>query len=266
MEIKSPRKRELSQLAEFIAMDYFPEGVVDPATIADCSDVSYNYGNYRDYFDGVLEYEDGRFHIYLNTHGAFEPSIPRMRFTFAHELGHYFIDEHRNALKKGKSLHTSFYKLQRKNIVELEADFFASCLLMPEVRFKELATSKKFDFSLVELLKNSFQTSISATLFRMIELDTYPFMVVVSEANRIKYHWRTEDFPYKYFVEHGTGKLPVLTAAGDFFNHGEEYADTEEVEVSGWFNSYKDDYRGITLYEKYIYQTSLGRVISILWQ
>src|SRR5690554_2923887 len=105
-------------------MDYFPEGVVDPATIADCSDVSYNYGNYRDYFDGVLEYEDGRFHIYLNTHGAFEPSIPRMRFTFAHELGHYFIDEHRNALKKGKSLHTSFYKLQRKNIVELEADFF----------------------------------------------------------------------------------------------------------------------------------------------
>jgi len=265
MEIKRHRKRELNQIAEYIAIDYFPEGVVEPAKIASSSGISYNYGNYHNYFDGVLECSDGRFHIYLNTHAQHNPEFPRMRFTFAHELGHYFIDEHRNVLKKGKSLHTSFYRLDRNNLIEMEADFFASCLLMPESRFKKLATSHKFDFSLVELLADSFNTSLSATLFRMIELDTYPFMVVMSEKNRIKYRWCTEDFPYKYFVENGTKKLPTQTAAGDYFNSGQRYEKSEVVDVLGWFNSYKEELQGITLFEKCIY-LSAHKVISILWQ
>lgn len=266
MEIKRNRKRELNQLAHFIAMDYFPEGVVDPAKIASHVGLSYNYKNYHDCFDGVLEYYGGSFHVYLNTRGEFIPETPRMRFTFAHELGHFFIDEHRSMLEMGKSLHTSFYKMQRNNIIELEADFFASCLLMPEHRFKGLATSRRFDFSLVEFLANSFRTSLSATLFRMIELDTYPIMVVMSEKNRIKYSWCTEDFPYKYFVEHGSKKLPRLTAAGDYFNQGVRYDETEEVEASGWFRLYNEELEGITFHEKCIYQSKADRVISILWQ
>lgn len=266
MKIKRPRKRELNQLAEFLAMDFFPDGIVEPGIIATESGLTYSYGNYQECFDGVLEYLDRDFHIYLNTHNHYFHDNPRTRFTFAHELGHYFIDEHRNALINGKSLHTSFYKIKRENIIELEADYFASCLLMPEERFKTMATSRRFDFSLVKSLANSFQTSLSATLFRMIEVDTYPFMVVVSAKNRIKYSWCTEDFPYKFFVNHGTGKLPQLTAAGDYFNCGERYDETEEVDAQRWFSSYKEDLQGVTLYEKCIYQSKPERVISILWQ
>src|SRR5689334_23997225 len=59
-----------------------------------------HYGNC---FDGLLEYEAGEFHVYCNVDRGNIPGGARARFTLAHELGHYFIDEHRIALIDRKS-------------------------------------------------------------------------------------------------------------------------------------------------------------------
>ena len=57
------RKRELEDLADYIAtengMDNLP---VDVAAIAEDNGLTYCLGNYEEYFDGMLEYEDGHFH------------------------------------------------------------------------------------------------------------------------------------------------------------------------------------------------------------
>ena len=253
----SYRESEIAELAEFISLAYCPYGIVLPELIAQNANITYSYGKY----DGMLEHDSGDFHIYINT--EVEDSN-RIRFSFAHELAHYFIDEHRNALRKGKSLHKSYYHLLRKNTVEKEADLFASNLLMPSSRFLQFIRDKKFDFNLINSLGKVFQTSLSATLVRIIQLDVHPIMVVFSKDNRITNKWLSDDFPYKYIRDQHSGLVPPLTVAGDFFNHGITCDDTEEVDANEWFSSY-EDIRDIKIYEKCIYQKTFNRVISILW-
>lgn len=74
--------------------------MIMPEIIATQSGITYNYGEYGTYFDGVLEHDAGEFHIYLNKQNILYQDNTRLRFSFAHELGHFFIDEHRNALKR----------------------------------------------------------------------------------------------------------------------------------------------------------------------
>jgi len=265
MDITNTRKKEIADLAEFISTDFCPSGIIFPEQIAELSGITYNYGEYGDCFDSLLEHDSNEFHIYINTQSVLSSDQVRLRFSFAHELGHYFIDEHRNALKKGKSLHKSYYRFMRKNIVEIEADHFASNLLMPTSRFKKIVQTKKFDFSVIETLTKEFETSLSATLLKFIEVDTYPIMVVISKNNKIEHCWKSHDFPYKYFVEHSSKKLPPLTVAGDFFNHGIKCENTEVVDACEWFSSYSD-IRGIKVFEKCIYRVFNNTVISIIWQ
>jgi len=263
MEISKSRKSEIIDIAEFIAEEYCAETMVMPDFIADISRISFNYGDYGDYFDGMLEHDSGAFHIYINNHSIQYPN--RVRFSFAHELGHYFVDDHRNSLKKGKSLHKSFNRLVPKNIVEIEADCFASNLLIPPTRFMKFIHKKKFNFSLIEAISKHFGTSLSSTLFRFVESGNYPIMVVYSQNNIVKHKWCSVEFPYKYLKCNYSNKLPVNTAASEYFADGTKYETAEIVYASDWFKSF-EDIRDVKLFEKCIYPTYNNTVISIIWE
>lgn len=263
-QLSSARKSEIIELAEFLADEYCLGSMVKPETIADMSGISYNYGDYSDYFNGLLEHDSGNFHIYLNTNSIQHPE--RLRFSFAHELGHYFIDDHRNSLKKGRSLHKSYSNLIPKNIVETEADCFASNLLLPPNRFERFIHRKKFSFSLIESISNHFGISISATLFRFVESGNHPIMVVYSQNNIVKYKWCSESFPYKFLNNDSRKRTPINTAANDFFIDKTTYKEPEIVFATDWFKSSYNDIRGVQLNEKCIYHSFNNAVISIIWQ
>ena len=85
MEINDNRKREIAELAEYIANEYCPSTIVDPEIIARESGITFNYGEYGEAFDGLLEHESGDFHIYLNTDnihtkGGKQPTVPHHAF------------------------------------------------------------------------------------------------------------------------------------------------------------------------------------------
>ena len=263
-ELSVTRKIEIEELAEYVSECYCPTGVVNPRQIATCLGITFSEGNYKNCFDGALEYRSRKFHIYLNKERV-GTNKERLRYSFAHELGHYYINEHRNQLIKGKSLHKSYSHLVQKDIVELEADYFAACLLMPKKRLRRIVGTKKFDFSIVELLKSEFEVSYSAILFRLLELNIYSIMIVYSQSNQLKHRWYSPDFEFKYITNFNTSKqLPPNTVAGEYFTYGTKYNDKEEVNAKDWFDSY-DDISNITLYERCIYVSSVNTVISILW-
>src|SRR4051794_6508579 len=88
-------------------------------------------GNYRDRFDGQLEYHRrrNRFLLFYNTRydqpGADRPH-PRTRFSLAHELGHYFLDRHHDYLVLGGTTHGSKSEFFSHVQIEREADAFAA--------------------------------------------------------------------------------------------------------------------------------------------
>ncbi|MBL9215987.1 MAG: ImmA/IrrE family metallo-endopeptidase [Opitutaceae bacterium] len=119
-------------------------------------------------------HENGRFVMVGNECRAPRDSV-RSRFTFAHELGHYFLEDHRAALISGMWATRSLHRGSRGSLFEHEADIFAANLLMPEERFREVeAALSGTAFDHIVGLAEVFGTSLTSTAYRALELDLFP--------------------------------------------------------------------------------------------
>lgn len=188
--LSSPRKAEIAELAEIVAAEHFPSGKIDPQAIAAKKRVTISFGHYKDAYDGLLEHLSGEFHIYCNLDRLERPDYPRTRFTIAHELGHFFIEEHHAALASGKSPgHGSFTEYESRNPAEQEADHFASNLLMPQDRFLHAAKRKLPGLVGIKSLADDFGTSITSTAIRFASLEVRPCLVVKWASDGYKWKW-----------------------------------------------------------------------------
>lgn len=176
---------EIAGLAEFVAEENISRGKTNLEKIATNEGVSFNYGNYADYFLGLLEYENSRFHIFINLDKLKSPKYERTRFTFAHELGHFFIDHHRNTLKSGQSLsYDKDFNFFTNNPIEQQANLFATNLLMPKERFIKYSLSQEIGINNVLSLAKQFKTSITATAIHFQNLIEHPCGLLFWDKDR----------------------------------------------------------------------------------
>ncbi|HPF52304.1 MAG TPA: ImmA/IrrE family metallo-endopeptidase [Draconibacterium sp.] len=257
-------KRTISELAEGISDFYCPEGIVQPEQIAERNNITYCYGNYSDTFDGLIEHLNGEFHIFINLDRLRHAYTERARFTFAHELGHYFLDHHRNTLRRGLSpSHTSFTGFVSKNFAEREADYFASCILLPEQRIKTDVNGRKFNFDLIHELSKKYQTSFTSTALRYSAIGNHPIMIVLSYSGKIKWYWYSDDFPYKG-LRHGKLKVPEDTVAGEYFLLGRSPLNKQEVFAIDWFSNVWDSEISRKFYEQCLFNDKYS--LSVIWE
>jgi IrrE N-terminal-like domain len=184
------RKKEIASLAEAVSENYGTQGRIDPASVIRANDVTLNFGRYADAFDGMLEHLDGRFHVYCNLDRVEKEDSTRARFTLGHELGHFYIDDHRNALASGAApSHSSFAEFESKLLVEQEADHFAVNLLMPETLFRKRTKGNGPGLSAILELAKSFKTSVSSTAIRYASLGVSPCVVIKWNPNKVAWKW-----------------------------------------------------------------------------
>lgn len=189
--LSESRQRELSELAEFIANEYCQdEGPVDPELILRSKGVTFSYGNYEDAFDGLLEYRHGRFHVYCNSSRC--RTRTRKRFTLGHELGHYFIDEHREALRGGNTPSHASFPLDSSNPAEREADSFAASLLAPELRLRRVLGKRGHQMESVLDLARTFDVSPIVVAGRLLAFD---------EGLLASVFWTAEGYKWKRLSE-----------------------------------------------------------------
>lgn len=263
--LSSFEKSAIESLAESIVINDFKKGVVNIEAIAEAQAIFYSYGSYEDSFDGLLEYDSEDFHIYINNDRLINPYSERARFTFAHELGHYFIDEHRIALSRGFiNSHPSFTGFVSDWKMERQADYFASCLLLPQKWIIEDCFKRRFNFALIQELSKKYQVSITATALRIANIDVYPIMIIFSKNCKIKWYWFTEDFPF-WTLLHGKDKVPENTSAGEFFYEGRKNNSTETVYAGDWFNIRFASDKDRIFYEQCVYGVE-DSVLSIIWE
>jgi hypothetical protein len=183
--VEPERFEELALLAESIAEENFKEGKTDLPSILQKNNITLVKGNYETYFLGNLVHHSKEFYIHLNMDMLNENQYPRIRFTIGHELGHYFIDEHRNLLKKGTSL--SFNQQHNGLAIEKEANHFASFLLMPTQRFLAAAASLPNGLAAILFLADTFESSIDCTSIQYIKLNCCTGLLIRwNENNTIK--------------------------------------------------------------------------------
>jgi len=168
------RKREISDLAEFIGSQYLTPSGVDLVSIVENNEISLSFGRYADSFDGLLELKNGQFHIYGNLDRLISVDAARSRFTVGHELGHFFIDEHRRGLMKSGKVHGSLIELQSDLIIENEADLFSANLLMPAKEIQKCMKQKPIGLELCIEISNRFNASLLSSAVRVVDLTSQP--------------------------------------------------------------------------------------------
>jgi Zn-dependent peptidase ImmA (M78 family) len=109
-----------------------------------------------------------------------------IRFTVAHELGHYFLPGHPETLfPDGHGTHASRSGFVSRGPIEEEADHFAATLLMPEALFVAASNDADVGFAAIDSLATQCKTSITATAIRYATYAESAVAVVVSSGRNI---------------------------------------------------------------------------------
>ena len=117
------------------------------------------------------------------------------RFTVAHELGHYFLDGHPEEIQKTSPLHVSRAGFtQGDNSIEIEADHFASGLLLPTRLVKQSLLRAQIGLEGIQELAEHSECSLTASAIRAAQCGPHPMAVVVSRGDRICYGFLSDGF------------------------------------------------------------------------
>lgn len=117
------------------------------------------------------------------------------RFTVAHELGHYFLDGHPEEILKTAPIHISRAGFsQGTSSIELEADHFASGLLMPSKLVGKVIGGSRVGLDGIVALSQMAECSLTASAIRAAECCDYPMAVVVSTGDKVAYAFLSESF------------------------------------------------------------------------
>lgn len=241
---------------------------IDLLAIAQSEGIRVIPGEYDNNFEGRIEFRDreagGRFYLFHAEEGAAR-SRGRVRFSIAHELGHYSLPEHREYLLSG-IWHGSQMGFVSDKPMEREADKFAAALLMPRHAFVEQATrpggaSMK---DLKRLADQIFDTSLTSTAIRYAQLSLEPCCVVMSTGGSILYSICSEDLRLL-----GTGwldrekPLPRKSVTARMLHDraaGTAVKTEGSVESDVWFGSG----RSRTFWEEALELGSTGLVLTLL--
>lgn len=92
-------------------------------------------------------------------------------------------------------MHASHSGLVHSDLLEEQADAFAANLLMPANRLRNLSAKRQFSLKIIREISEKFGVSLTAAALRFASVGTHEIMIVFSEAGRVKWSFRSHDFP-----------------------------------------------------------------------
>ena len=117
-----------------------------------------------------------------------------IRFSVAHELGHYFLPGHPESLfPNGDGIHHSRSGFISSDQYERQADKFATALLMPKAFFMAALRKAGEGFAAIQALAETCRTSITATAIRFVEFAENPVAVILSTNTRVEACFLSEE-------------------------------------------------------------------------
>jgi Zn-dependent peptidase ImmA (M78 family) len=181
----------------------------------------------------------------------------KWRFVIAHELGHYIRHPRLNQLDLCTNAHLAAGYWGSGH--EAEANTFAVELLMPEKLFRKRTERDRPSLRYVAELATTFDTSLTSTAIRFVELTPEPCAVVISRRGEVSHVSWSADF--RLGIKRGT-RLTDRTYAGDLFAGKRVLDQLQQVDGDAWSSSRGAD--ALDVFEHSV-MTSPTTVLSLLW-
>lgn len=183
------RALSICELAEAASAEFLSASGADLDAILNESSIDLFCDSFSEDFDGLLIKDSKGFRIACNLATGNEPKSPRGRFTIAHELGHYFIDEHRSVLIDCL-MPSMGEKAIEDNIMEREADLFASHLLLPSQLVRKAYKKSGGGLNGIRTMASKFGTSLKCSAIRYVEEDIWPCCLTFRNWDgQLKWRW-----------------------------------------------------------------------------
>lgn len=196
--------------------------------------------------------------ISINSSIDYQPS---KNFIIAHEIGHFIL--HKD-LMICSDTHKTLSEWHKKGPQEIEANEFASELLMPSNQYSLKVKGEKMSLKLIEDVSSYFNVSKLSAFLKYVSNGDYPVMVIFMENGFVKWKDFSSDFPFTYLPHNSA--IPAYTVAGDYFYHNSFETEPEKVDAIEWFPEdfnikFKKDWK---LWEQ-CYRVSGNGLVTCLW-
>jgi hypothetical protein len=170
-----------------------------------------------------------------------------VRFSIAHELGHYYIPEHRAVLLSGES-HNSISTGYSESAIEREADEFAGALLIPETYLQRKCSGRLLTLDLVSEVSNECHVSAIASAIRLVRWSHEAEVAVVAIDGEIKFSAASEEaaaFRCNWVSKIPSGAATWKALASDAWQKQEGPAQTKVWFDNSWydFEAWEESYR-----------------------
>ncbi|MCG7988403.1 MAG: ImmA/IrrE family metallo-endopeptidase [Candidatus Thiodiazotropha weberae] len=212
---------------------------------------------------GMLVRHGSAFGILYATHIANEGF---QRFSISHELGHYFLEGHPEAVFKNGAYHESRAGYVSNDKYEIEADQFASGLLMPNFLFDPALDKAGNGMEAIKSLSKLCGTSLTSTAIRYAQRTPEPAAIVVSIGDVVDYCFMSDElkeYPEITWLKKGA-RVPRNTKTFDFNrdDNNVRYSSESEgsVDIVSWFGGRIDG----ELYEEVIGLGEYGKTLTVL--
>jgi hypothetical protein len=190
------------------------------------------------------------------------------RFNVAHELGHYFLPGHIDALfANGQQFHQSESGFTSDDRYEREADGFAASLLMPKLLFKAECAKCGEGLDAIETLADLCVTSLTATAIRFAKLCDDPVAVVCSKGDRVQFAFMSkplQDHRGLTWIRKGSG-LPGGTATANFNKDEDNVRKGKRARSTSSLDTWFDGGGDAELNEDVVGLGEYGKTLTILW-
>ncbi len=198
---RATREFALSKGEEIAKLNGYTKGPIDPFVIiaSESGQILAEGDDFRDSFDGRLSYHNDRFLLLYNTQYNKWPKNgdhhPKIRFTIAHELGHYYLDLHREFLVRSQAAIESFTEFESNIEVERQADAFATGLLMPEyILAPHVNCETDATIESIKSAANEFDVSLTSMLVRWTQLSHFPCATLCIRHGKIQWGFGAQAF------------------------------------------------------------------------
>lgn len=135
----------------------------------------------------------------------------RVNFTIAHELGHYLLHRNQRDTFQCGSLQMIEYDSIESRRIEVQANTFASYLLMPKTDFEAQVTGHDLSFELLGHCAERYETSLTATALKWLEFTAEAAMLVVADH---------DEFICWSYPSHAARRIGAYKAPGEMLPTG----------------------------------------------
>lgn len=159
-------------------------------------------------FEGCLISNDQKSNWYILYNNAIK-SLGRIRFTQAHELGHYILHRfQKDSFECASAADMYNLSIEDKDI-ESEADEFASYLLMPFDDFRR-QINESVDLDNFGHCADRYGVSITAAILRWLEITDVKAVLIISRSGFMKWAWSSKSaFKSGAFFKTRQNTIPI---------------------------------------------------------